>query len=899
MNIKKKLKQLDRYLDKKMENLPEFKSKEDRERYKMKMIRLSRKAGATIKSIDEAGDKYAERLIPTGIRDKIIDYTVDNPKKTIIILTLIMLIAATQLPNIQTYMRGEMEIYLPPDHEATIILNEVREDWSTDIIVIYVKSKDNDNDGHLDNVTSYEILREMSHIEGDDENKYEDDELDRGLDYDKEDHGDVDNILYVLSISTIIKEVNSTPSRFADAIRKNVPVYVPGLVDMPGNYSIPPDQEMIDNIVNSISEEQKKNLVRDTDGDGIYDTAVIILAIKPGTKPSYMVKRVDKAIERLKPEKSVMRNTGPMTVIEKIQGRTIQEFTKTLPFGVLFLIIVLLIFHRNIRAPLIALVPVFYSIVVTYGIIGALHDYLIISPQIALAAVVLLALGIAYGVYIANRYAEERKGTPQDKAKKAAKFMSVAILLSAGTTAIGFSSLMVATLPPIAVLGFALSLGIMLTYVFTMLMVPSLTIWFKYTKRRKIKGWKRLARFPIYNRKKTILMTFILIILSIFLIPSITFNADYLAMAPEDDQAVIDMNEYSRTMGGGQMGMVIVRGDPKDYDVLKVMDKMQSNINRVENTKSMSVVDMMKLIKTPDNVTLPMFGGSYSIPANVTFWQIIESTANPTLQRLMISIFYDVLSPEMRSMLINRNETKTLIFIFQPMMDIEETRKAVNGVNTAVDMSGTIPGGTVSHITGVAAIQLAVNDLLIVGQLQSLAACIIACLIVLLIIFKSWRLAIFTIIPPVVVVALEPMVLVGLSIPLSIVTVMIGSIAIGTGVDFSIQLTQRVRSEGLNMESVMRAVEFSGISFVEVTAAMIAGFMSALIGPGFIIDYFLGNPVHIVAGIPVSSVRDFITMVIILLGLNAIAAIFLLPAIYTVWFRWRELEKKRIEKEGW
>ena len=234
------------------------------------------------------------------------------------------------------------------------------------------------------------------------------------------------------------------------------------------------------------------------------------------------------------------------------------------------------------------------------------------------------------------------------------------------------------------------------------------------------------------------------------------------------------------------------------------------------------------------------------------------------------------------------------------MMDIELTRQAVEGVNKAVN-EHPVPMSTVSRLTGVAAIQLAVNDLLIGGTLTSTGICIMLSFFVLLPVFRSWRLALFTIIPCCVVVGLEPLVLVGLNIPLSIVTVMIGSIAIGTGVDFSIQITQRVRLGGINQASVQDAVENSGISFVEATSTMVLGFMAVLISPSALVDFAMGGtPMNwFTMGVPIDSVRQFVTMIQVLLVLNAIAAIFILPAIYSVWLRWRAAEKLRREKEGW
>jgi len=897
MGLKDSLGKLDRALDRRLERLPDISSQTDREKYRAAVkdgvSRATRKAGATIKSLDEMGDRAAGKLRPKrGIWDRWIEYSVHHPITVLLSILLVTALIATQAIYIQKEMRGDMEIYLPADEESTKILNEVRQSWATDIIIVYVQANDWNKDGKPDNLTDLESLVEMSHIEGDDTNKDAANELDKGVDPDKGDRGKDDRIVYCLSISTLIKEVNSTPGRIAHQF---------GLPETSGAYAIPPDQSTIDTIVGAIPADTISSLLKDTNKDGIYDRAAIIIGVKSGTPPAQIVSKVDRLLKHQGPTHCVMSNTGPMTVIEKIQGRTILEFIKVMPFVVVYLMMTMFVFHRTFKAPVVGIIPVALALIITYGIVGALHSYLIISPQIALVAPMLLALGISYCHFIINRYTEEKLGTPFERAARAAKIMTPAIVLSAVATAIGFFSLMVGTLAPVAVMGFALGIGILLTCVLMLTLVPTLMVFTKYKKGVHWGGWRRIGAIPSDHRKKTLLVVLVFLTVSILLLPSVKFNADYLAMAPNDDPSFTNMNEYSRTMGGGQMGMVIVRGDAKEIGVLKGMDGLEEEMNKAPFTKCMSVVDIMKMIKFPENITYN--GQTYDTNLNVSFWTMItESPISPFpgAENFMINMFYGSLSPEMLSFLVNDDFSKTLIYIFQPMMDIENTRKAVDGVNNAIDMK-PIGGATVSHITGMGAIQLAVNDLLIEGQLISLVVCTFATWLVLLAIFRSWKLALFTMIPCMVVVGLEPLVLVGLNIPLSIVTVMIGSIGIGTGVDFSIQLSQRIRTGGLNIDSVKNSVENLGISFVEATTVTVFAFMAVLLSPSALVTYSLGTtPTNwFTMGVPIDSVRQFVIMIQVLFCLNAIAAMFILPAIYTVWLRFRESEKRRREKEGW
>ena len=896
MALKDSISKLDRALDRGLEKLPDVSSKADRERYrgavKTGVSRAGRRASVTLKNLDELGDRYAGKLRPKrGGWDRLIDWTTANPLLTLIITVVIAGLIGSQALLIPQYMHGEMEIYLPPDNEATKILKEVRVDYTSDVIVIFIKGMT--VDGKPLNLTDYRVLQEMSRFEGDDTNIYAPDPQDRGIDPDKGDHGRDDGVVFVLSISSLIKEYNSTIPRLSAVVL--------GQVAPPGAYAIPPDQKRIDTILSTIPNNILSALVKDTNGDTIYDRAAIIIGVKPGTPPSDIVGKVDRMLKHMQPRYSVMINTGPMTVIEKIQTRTLLEFIKIMPFLVLYLFVAMYFFHRTLKAPLIGLIPCVLAMLITYGAMGMLHDWVIISPQVALVAPCLLALGISYGIYITNRFTEEKKGTPLERARVAAKAMHPAILLSAAAMAIGFASLVVGTLPPIAVMGAALSGGIVLTYLFTMLLTPSLTVLLKYRKRIEWGGWRKFRSVPSNHPKKIILFFVIVVIISAISLNYVKFNADYLAMAPTDDPSFTNMNEYSRTMNGGQMGMVLVRGNATHADVLFGMEELENSMNLAPSTRCLGVVDVMKMVKAPPNINITILGVPITFvpPLGASFWDAIKAASgSPAIENVLINLFYSALSPEMKSFLVNEQFTSTLIYVFQPVMDITATREAVNGVNTAVD-NHPVPTATVSHLTGIGAIELAVNDLLIQGQEVSLAVCILLTFLVLLPVFRSWRLSLFTMIPCIVVIGLEPLVLVTLSIPLSIVTVMIGSIAIGTGVDFAIQITQRVRLTGLNIESVRDAVENLGISFVEATSVMVLGFMAVLLSPGFMVDWALGNPWHLVAGVPIDSVRQFVVMIQVLLGLNAVAAIFILPAVYTLWLRWREDEKRRREREGW
>ena len=72
-----------------------------------------------------------------------------------------------------------------------------------------------------DNITDKAILEEISWVEGDDRN-IGGDSISRGIDYDKDDHGRNDGVLWIISPAQIIKEINSADGRFNSSFCENI-----------------------------------------------------------------------------------------------------------------------------------------------------------------------------------------------------------------------------------------------------------------------------------------------------------------------------------------------------------------------------------------------------------------------------------------------------------------------------------------------------------------------------------------------------------------------------------------------------------------------------------------------------------------------------------------------------
>ena len=183
-------------------------------------------------------------------------------------------------------MTRDIEVYLPEGEESTKVLLEVREDWATDLIIVYVetpnaKNPDYFSDPVVDNITYVPTLKEIALLEETIDYYGQREDL---ATY-QADRGVLDNIIFTLSISTLIKEFNSTNARFIEASEGKI---FGGLsieesdddaVNETGTYQIPNDQERVDQIFDGTA-SSLQNFAIDTNNDGIIDTAVILFALR-------------------------------------------------------------------------------------------------------------------------------------------------------------------------------------------------------------------------------------------------------------------------------------------------------------------------------------------------------------------------------------------------------------------------------------------------------------------------------------------------------------------------------------------------------------------------------------------------------------------------------------------
>ena len=826
-------------------------------------------------------------------------------------------------------VNGDLEVYLPDGSQVSLLIEEVEEDWTTNVMIIYVESDDY-------NVTNIPILKQI-------------DAMESAMNSNRNDGGEFDQIIYVLSISAVIKEVNSSAVRVAKAFASGVAAStgqeqfsdqinetIDAQQDILGNYAIPDEQQRVDQILGEMPKNALDKLVRDVgrpDADqnldnetGIsrWNRAVIIMGISSDANVAEMIEKTQNEINNLSEVDSdgdgetdwdfwnlEMTLTGPAPITNAVTEESFSLFWDVFPVGVVLVAITLFLFHcdllqtgrfrlvQGIKVLIISGLPTLCSVFLTMGIIGW-SNYEVTMTVIIVGPIV-LALGVSYGLHITNRYAEA-KGTPNEKMEEALNSTGRAVFLSAVTTIIGFISLTFTPMAPIQTVGWSLAFGIVVVYVMTMLMVPNLTILLDLKKpsHPPPELFVKIVSVPVKWTRITLVLFIIAMVFSAGISrENVESNLDLLEMAPQDVEAVQKMKTYSDEFESGQPGFLKISEDiqataeitdltAKDpFSGLEAIEKLEGQCAEVDQVTAVSIVFLMKAIAVSVNFSgAPIADLIDDTPApdpikdvgrlifdneqsgNASFWRTLDTLDAQELggqqaQNFLIYVFYNSLTDEMRELFISGDYSSSLIYIDMPFMDVVGTETATNLVNKHAANSGL--GGTTGtpELIGVASVTIEVNNLIVGSQWSSLGFALLFTIITLGLVFRDILYSLLTTIPVGFTVAMQWMIMDAGGVQLSLVTVMIGSILVGVGVDFSIHIANRVRELGGNLEAIKSACASTGMSLFEATTVTAAGMTCAF-------------------GINIPAIKPFITVIIVLLIIAAISALILLPAIYSI-----------------
>lgn len=928
-----------------------------------------------------------------------------SPGPIVVMMVLLTALIGKDALDFGQQINGDLEVYLPDGAESTDLLLEVREQWSTDIVLLYIHTNNAIADPAIrgtEDIMDVAILKQISFLEGDDDNKAEG-RYARGIDWSKEDRGREDGVVWVLSVAQLVKESNSASGRFACASEEHLPPsFTPGQgcpvmgQDPREDYVIPDNQEEVDNIIDNLG-SALESLVVDTNGDNINDTAVIVMGIRFEMQGTDIDSRTDPSGDTIQdhrafllhlrhvlddcadnpaiheaydnpdsdpyndalcardyadlrlssmdperwedlPSRQAITITGLTPVLHDVSDAVYLALKDMLPLSLAFVCITMVVLHRNPKVIIICGTPIVMSLAVTFGATVLLD--IMLTPMIIAAGPILIGLGVDYALHLINRIEENRNELLEENAKEVwrarrdgdmpeeldpwdpdlylkATVRSVmttghAVLLSAITTIVGFSVLAwpwLVPIQPMRTVGITLVLGITCTFIFSMVLVPTLGWMIRYQKKggkQAEKVWARIGEIPVRGVWVVLIATLLISAVGAFWLreefgKDITGSSDEV---PPDLESYETLAEYSRVFDGGQTSMFIVDATDRgrhndtapirDIAVLDSIEEMQTQrIDRVANTTSISLVTILKAVHINVNVSgVELYDRSLWELLHSPCWddvlqpQCITSgdavMTTLTTRDAMVNVAFDTLSFEVRSMLMNEpvpnlGETKTLVYVNQPYIRLSFAGELRILIDSYLEDGLHVEGVSNSLLTGGLPVSLDINLGIHDAQKDATIATMIVLLVVMCFLFRSPRLAFFTMTAVAVVVLWQPLLMRSGDVNVNVFTAMVSTIVFGIGVDDSIHVMDRIREEGETPGGIVKAVARTGQTIFETTATTCAGLAAGLT-------------------VAIPALRNFFLLMMMLIFLALLTSAILLPALLVAW---QSIKSKLTGKSPW
>jgi predicted RND superfamily exporter protein len=508
-----------------------------------------------------------------------------------------------------------------------------------------------------------------------------------------------------------------------------------------------------------------------------------------------------------------------------------KDFVILLPLGLLIMGLFLWLSFREKRGVILPAIVVFSSIIISLALVPLFGwDLSIIG---ILIPIMMIAIANDYGIHFIAKYQELNARFPEmgmkEMVSKTLFYLKKPVILTGLTTIVGISGLMTHVMLPAKQMGIVSAIGIGFALVASLLLIPAIMLFMKKGKPHKSflqneeKGLmdKILVRIAqqITTRPRLFIWIFTLfLVIASVGISRLKIASDFDGILPKDHSYNISLRILNKQFNGTKNFSVLFSGDIKDPELLKRMIQYEEEFERIPGVSSVnSIASMIRIMSKALNE-----------PGD-SLYNKIPNTRNAVAQYLeLYSMNGD---PEDLEDLVDFNYTRAIMQIQFIAENLKEANQIIETVQNKVqhDENYQIMGG-------MGVVENRLNQAIATGQVSSLAFAFLAIMILLMIIFRSFKAGFIGSLPLIFAVISTFGIMGWLGIELDIVTALLSSISIGLGVDYSIHIFWRIKDElkkgNTYSQSVITSLTTAGRGITINAYSVIVGF-SVLFLSGF------------------------------------------------------------------
>jgi uncharacterized protein len=286
-----------------------------------------------------------------------------------------------------------------------------------------------------------------------------------------------------------------------------------------------------------------------------------------------------------------------------------EDMKRMVPVVLIVIALVLYVLLRSVRAAGFTLIGVFVSTIYAFGLMATLG--VPIYSVTTMIPVMLIAIGVAYGIYFFNHLNQFTGKNPAasriDGLKHTVGILWKPLSMAAFTTMIGFLSLLSSQVYPIKHFGVFTAFGILTAFVLALVFLPAAVLLFGHripktknaAKDQQSTALNRMTDWLLAGKKKVFIITAVILVLAVGGITRVWINSSFLDNFEKDSDIVLTDAFVNSKFGGTSSLNVILEGDHEDVfkmpETLELIDRMQTETMLLaEVGNSFSLADYLK-----------------------------------------------------------------------------------------------------------------------------------------------------------------------------------------------------------------------------------------------------------------------------------------------------------------
>jgi predicted RND superfamily exporter protein len=521
-----------------------------------------------------------------------------------------------------------------------------------------------------------------------------------------------------------------------------------------------------------------------------------------------------------------------------------------------------------------------------------------------LVPVSILVLGVDYAIHAVHRYEEERvkEKDPRKALGLSVAGVGAALFLAMVTTVVAFGSNAISEIEEIIGFGVSASLAIISAFWIMGFFLPAAKmLWdngafkkgkLKESRGKEGKGSELLGKVVLGTARKKFILLPVVIVISLlagYLAAQLDARLDAKEYFDPSSDFVVSLDKLEEHMGeeGGEPAIVYIEGDLSDPDVLDAMKELENRFKDNENIAKDTITGevliyadifyLFELILDHDHT----LGAIETANPGLNITDLDNDSVPDSTEQLkaVLSYMYEFGLPlNHTTMMVDVAQVRELVwrdpedensYATIVMTGIPDTRELATVQASAREIEEDmevldVEGITYYGLTGSGYSRDATLTAITETLTLSIGVAVILCFIVLIILLRSFKYALVTVIPEILVAAWLYAFMYLAGFHLNAVTATIAAISIGVGIDYSVHVTARFKQElkrlGNREDALEYAAQHSGVALLGSAASTMFGFAIIAFAP-----------------MPMFSSFGILTALMILMAF--VAALFVLPAL--------------------